>query len=501
MSGSLWWQRAEPWLVAMMLAVFCVSTVSLVTAFPVHIDEVSYTDPAASYLLGQGFTSGAWYGQTHDEFWSGNVPLHQLLLIPWFQIFGFSMLAERSINVFYVVAGVLLIWAGLLRGRLIASPGWRLGAVAFLLCSYASIQMLAYGRPDGITFFLVCLGWWGLNIRNPRGRRFLLGGVAFLAPWAGPQLIVAFVFAGFVALLFWRGRFFPEIIAMGIGGAAGTAGLLAFYYFNGTLPAFLGSIRHHTVARDAGHAMSFQNLKHRFGGLTDPSLALLGLSSGLAVVGWWLLPRPRRNTRIVLLCLLCLFGIPLSIAAIGVFPQYYSWMVVLPVTLALLHLLESTTLPPPFRTACIVALVTAASVGTPRVLGNCLLWRNDRVNELSHSFVKESLRPDDVAIIERQAYFPAKATAKRIYYVQWYMDAITEDDKAALTVALMDPVTFERLVPYLGDGWVSTGATISVPQRNLLRLPGTKFYRNNPTIRLAVYRRLKEKVMELPDAQ
>jgi len=48
-------------------------------ALPVWQDEAMYTDPAANLYMGHGFTSRGWHFQLGDEFWAGNVPLHEIL--------------------------------------------------------------------------------------------------------------------------------------------------------------------------------------------------------------------------------------------------------------------------------------------------------------------------------------------------------------------------------------------------------------------------------------
>src|SRR5688572_1207108 len=93
----------EKWILTALLGVYALLSFLSLGWYPVFIDEPGYSDPSASLLLGQGFTSGAWYAQGYEGFWAGNVPLHQACLYLWMKVFGFSLVAVRSINILYVV--------------------------------------------------------------------------------------------------------------------------------------------------------------------------------------------------------------------------------------------------------------------------------------------------------------------------------------------------------------------------------------------------------------
>jgi hypothetical protein len=488
MSLSRIWKCREGTLLALMLALFASCAFSLVSVFPVHIDEVGYVDPAASFVLGQGFTSGAWYAQSHEKFWSGNVPLHQLILIPWFKLLGFSQLSARSINILYVALASLFLWVGLRQSRFLDSAGWRLVAVGFVLCTYGTAQMIAIGRPDAITFLLVCASYWAITIPRPSHRRPFLVLLGTLAPWAGLQLAVVLAFAGIVVIAFWKKEYLPEVVAVAVGGCAGTLSLVLLYYLNGTLADFFSSTFHHTAARGAKSSLAFYSLKHRLGAITDPSFLVVLAAAALATIGW-LRFKPRKEHKTIYLFLASLIGIPAWLASLGVFPVYYSWFALMPASLALFRLFATRAIPTTYARACIAAFVVAALLGTPRVFANAVIWRDDRVNERSEAFVRSVVGPDDYAIVAKQAYFGAKPNTKKTFYIQWYMDAITQQDKESLTVAIMDQETFVRVSPYFDGSWTATGETIILPQRNLLRLPGSKWYQQNPSIELSVFRK------------
>lgn len=481
-------RKTEFIIILCMVVLWSVQSLAILRVFPVHIDEVGYVDPAASFVLGQGFTSGAWYAQSHDKFWSGNVPLHHFILIPWFKLFGFDQFSARSINVLYVALAGLFLWAGLRQSRFLADAGWRLAAVGFVLCTYGTILMIAIGRPDAITFLLACAGYWVITLPRPFLRRLLLALLGILAPWAGLQLSAVLAFAGIVIIAFWKKKFLPEVISVALGGLAGTVSLATLYYFNGTLTDFVSSISHHTAARGAKTSLAFYALKHRLGALTDPSFLAILAAAAFATIGW-LGFKPRKERTTFCLFMVCLGGVPVWLAVMGTFPVYYSWFAILPASIALIRLLATQAIVAVFARTTIAVLVLAALLGTPRVFANALIWRGDRVNERSEEFVRSVVRPNDVAMVAKQAYYGTKPNVKQTFYIQWYMDAITQQDKEHLTVAIMDEITFKRVSPHFGGTWKATGEMIVLPQRNLLRLPGSKWFQQNPSIELSVYRK------------
>ena len=73
---------------ASLVTLLCLAVlgVNLLTAswFPVPwVDEIMFADPAANLLLGNGFTSTAWFDQPRTEFWAGYPPLYQIFLYHW----------------------------------------------------------------------------------------------------------------------------------------------------------------------------------------------------------------------------------------------------------------------------------------------------------------------------------------------------------------------------------------------------------------------------------
>ena len=173
------------------LALYAIAHLAVTRNSVVAPDESGYTDPGASWALGQGFTSGAWYAQNDDEFFAGNVPLHEMLQGLWFRVFGFGITQSRGINVLYVVLGVFVFWDLLRRMNWIVSPTLRVGSLLFFLFGATGVALIQCGRPDAITFLLAAFGVWSALIPSNRCVRCLaLVVVGFFSVWAGLQLVI-----------------------------------------------------------------------------------------------------------------------------------------------------------------------------------------------------------------------------------------------------------------------------------------------------------------------
>ena len=112
-----------------------------------------YTDPAANFSFGAGFTSTAWYAQRYDAFWAGNVPLHALLLGAWLKLVPFGPSGVRSLNFLLVALAVVFFWRASERVEGF-TPSLRLALCLLLLCGYG--VTFSYRRQCQETTFTTC---------------------------------------------------------------------------------------------------------------------------------------------------------------------------------------------------------------------------------------------------------------------------------------------------------------------------------------------------------
>jgi hypothetical protein len=479
----------ESLILLLLLSVYGVLSYMSLRWYPVFIDEPGYADPAASLLLGQGFTSGAWYAQGYESFWAGNVPFHQVLLFFWMKIFGFSQLAVRSINILHVVIGMALFHTSVRRLGIVKNSGWRLAFVGMVLCSHAGAVWVNLGRPDAICMALAGLFAFGLSIGSVRTRIAIMFLVGVLSPWAGIQLAVVLGFVSLLVLLFFRKRFGKEMLVFAAGGIIGTGGLLALYSSQGVLDVFIQSILPHSSITFFDRKVvppPMQSLKHRIGGFTDYSLLCLLAAStmaGLAVC------RKKEALPWLLAGAAALAGIPLVLALTGVFPLYYAWFAFIPGAAILVGVMErGWVCSGPAKAASILAILCAALIGFPRVWFMGFLYRSDDANRRAEEFVASVLRPGDTVFVQPLAWYAAKSNAARVFH-GFRAPNLTPEEVASLNVVISSLPFFKAQKSIIGSDWIELPETLSVPNRNTHRLPFSKWYRDNPNIELRVYRR------------
>jgi hypothetical protein len=411
----------------------------------VFADEPGYTDPAVSAVLGQGFSSGAWYAQNDEAFFAGNVPLHELLLIPWLKLFGFGLLQVRSINWLYVALGCALIWDLLRQTGWIKRPLNRLGIVTLLLFGETSYLLCHLGRPDGITFLLATAGLWLLSLSNRQLRLALFVLIGALSSWAGLQLVAYWIILSLIGLGFYRFKYFHEMIALGSGTLLGLAGLYLLYQHFGVWDDFLKSILPHTT--------SSSRSKYAFTGFYgDRSFLLLGLASCLIFSSE--LPRSSYPCRLTAwLGLTTISMIPLGLLLLGKFPAHYTWMPLLATLLIAGKVLETLNYKKwPIKLSLVFILVALLAGYPRRVLVAALNWK-DQTNAATQEFVGKYLKQNDHVLYSSQAYYAVKDKSERTYYFNWYPRVMSEEEKEALTFLALDPEHFKEISQNLPGSW------------------------------------------------
>ena len=375
-------------------------------------DNASYVDAAVNYVTGHGFTSTCWYGQGGDTLWAGNVPLYQFFLIPWFEFCGINFNSVLWLNFAYVATGAIFIWLACKNARLIASAPWRLGAVVIFLFSDCAHCILIWGRPEPLSFFLLSLAAFGLTIRRVPFRLASLFAIATLIPWANLPNVVFTAVVGGLLLLFYHKVFWREVVCFALGGAAGILTLLAFYHHYGVLNVFFACVAPHL------HGGYVKFAEHSRGGLTQPFLlpfiALVVLY--ICVIDIFR-HRPLKSPFFMISCLVC---IPLSFLKIGVFPSYYGWYLLFFMVVLIFAWLSQQPSLGSFSWSVVMTLiiVTAICPGSfPRrsIKNRLLEIRDGYVNPKAKEFVRQVLKPSDIAWVDSFFYYEAKLRVKGLY--------------------------------------------------------------------------------------
>jgi hypothetical protein len=441
-------------------------------------------------VIGQGFTSGAWYAQGYESFWAGNVPLYQGILACWMKWFGTGIVAVRSLNILFVVGGVSMLWAALKKLNILSTSGVRLATMALILCSHAGAVWVNIGRPDAIGFTLMAFLLWAFSRDQSKVRLPLLALAAALAPWAAIPLALVVGFAGVAILLFYRARYRTEFVFVALGGVMGTVTLLALYQSQGVLDDFFQSIfPHSSFFADQIRCIPppVGGIKQRMGGLTDYTLLCVFAATAFAWLGSWRNPQVRA---LLAFSLLSLAGVPIFLGGVGVFPMYYAWFAFVPGLIALMALWESGEIRQPLlRVGILAALGCLVMIGSLRILVTGFIYRADDVNGKAERFVDSVLNENDVVLTQPQAWYGAKMSAHRVYN-GYRAPNLTPEEVASMTAVISHPNFFHAQREILKGEWKETGERLSLPNRNTHRLPFSKWFRDNPTIELHVFRRV-----------
>jgi hypothetical protein len=333
-------RREAFWLMAGLAVFFLVNFVMAERTPAVWSDEVMYEDPAVNWYQGHGFTSGAWYLQTNDKFWAGNVPLYQLVLYVWLKLFGLSIVSVRSLHYLLMSGAVLAAWAAIRRLRLVTAPAHRLLFCLMACLCTASVSVYRMARPETLAMLLMAFGLLSLNVRRRRVRLALLVLIGGLLTCNGLQFAA---YAGVICGMAWLAglkRFRPETVFLCAGCGLGGFFLYLLYNHHGVWKDFVICIRHHTIAnqgtRFAGTPLYgrgfFDKVREIPKVYADASFYPV-----LALALWmsWGLFRARLlkwRSPLVFGMAACVV-VPLFLHGVGFFPIYYFWMAFFPLAL------------------------------------------------------------------------------------------------------------------------------------------------------------------------
>jgi hypothetical protein len=466
-----------------------------------HYDSPGYTDPSASYLLGQGFTSGCWYLQGNREFWAGNVPLHQLLLIPWFKLAGFSYFSVKLLNSIYLSMGMILLWLGMRSGKLVISPLLRIGAVGFFLCTNSAYTLETSGRPEPLCFLIACASWYFFNSKGKLLRWSGLGLCGVLAPWAGLPLAAFFAFAGLGTILIYRKKYFIDVLALAFGGIIGTLALLLFYRSMGVLEIFLANISPHTNLLTGNNkhqtAAYFEWSKlmnsrdWKLGGFRSNSLLWIVLiSMGVSLTA--LISSQARKLAIVNIS--CFTLLPSLFLLIGVFPYYYSYYIILPLTLSLFGLISAGVIKNQLMSRALILILIAGAFLPGNYLWIAIVQglpcslHTER--ESKEEFIERSVYPNDVAWVDHRFWFETKPRARETFSGLWRLQAETSPSLERITVVIFPESSGANsggsLLPYLPGHWEKTGETLQLPDFHRI----IRYNNNNHPLTFFVFRKV-----------
>lgn len=430
-------------LVLLLLAFLLINGITLSRYPSVWVDEIQFADPAINYASGLGFTSTAWFAQDSREFWAGNVPLYPMLLAVWLKLWGPTLLAERSLNLVLFMAFVGLIW-NWTRRTAIPAP-WRLAVAALLCTGHSMVFSYRSGRYDvtGMLLAAAALHCWDKG-------GFRLFAIGLLLPAAGLQLIPStLVFCTLVVLVYGRPAL-TRAAALVTGTATGAIGLWAFYTSLSVWQGFRAST---SAIGLIGHSIP-EKLKALPAIYThDKSFVILAIALAVIAAGF------RPGKPIVLTALIATL-LPAALHLAGKFPIYYSWMIFLPVLLALV--LAASQAAQSRKYAAIAALSLAAMVGLPlRLAGVATAWSPRDPHHID-VFLKANITQGETVLADFKTYYALRDNGSRPL-LPTYLPAIRPEERSAVTALLIKESDAGSIQTALGGAWLATGAKLPAP--------------------------------------
>ena len=429
--------------VAAIIAILASSIAIVLIWFPIadtSFDEICYTDPAARYVLGKGFTSAAWYAQGPDTFWSSNVPLQQVLLILWFSVFGVGKTVAQTANLFYVVLGISILYAAISKSNFIQGAFWRLLFLVFFLGTDVPLGLSTTGRPDALCFLIASVAISALLEKNIFQRILLIILVCASAPWASFSLAAAFAFFGTALLIAYPKMGRADFMTAMLGGLLGSILLFLLYWSHGTLDIFLKSIVGHTWINN--NPESFRaNIEFLASGiLRNSSFHLLFLLGCFASFLLWKKNMKSSLTEIVLLWVTVLL-FPLCMVKVGVFHLYYSWMITIPTALFLFSIISNDLFKGRVAYAMVVFFIGISLIlptSHLRKIPWAIMIRDERIEDRNkaHEFVDSYVTPHDIAVVECQFWYPSVLVAKTVFSA-WFAKYLSVKNANKVTFAIL----------------------------------------------------------------
>ncbi len=471
----------EVWVVALFLLAFLIFNVVTATSYPFpHLDECLQAEPANNYIHGQGF------GIRFDEI----LGMYSFLLVPWMKLFGSSLQSIRSAGIFSMTAAFLVLWSAVKRLEIIPLAFWRVFLLILLATECGMIVDYRNGRYDGFGALVMMVVLWLMSIKGKRTRLFCLFVVCLFVPWAGMQFMPVLFTAGVFLFLIFRWRFWMEIAVSFLASVLGVAAFFGIAAANGRLWTLLKFIRGQRTGLNVisdwihhGQLILYNQIP------VDFSLPFLFAA---AVILFVHLLRQKKINLHSGISLGILFAVLLSIMMVTVakLPTYYSYMIVIPIAVALcsgLALCEPGKLRNAALILCSLSAAAGAGVHAAAYIGNY----QDRNYSHYEQFVDQTVHADDIAYVDAVGYLAVRQRARDAYL--WEAEGsiiplMSKQQKDSITVLLIPSSALEYTINGLGGQWQETGQVFAPTGHNLFgnKRVGVVTFR---PINLTVYRR------------
>lgn len=471
----------EVWAVSLFLLTFLIFNVVTATSYPFpHQDECLQAEPAINYIHGLGFRI------RFDEL----LGMYSFLLVPWMKLFGTSLQSIRSAGILSMTAAFLVLWSAVKRLKIIPLAFWRVFLLILLATEYGMIVVYRNGRYDGFGALLLTVLLWLMSIEEKRTRLVSLFVVCLLVPWAGLQFMPVLFTSGVFLFLVFRRRFWMEIAVSFLASALGVAAFFTVAAASGRLSSLLTFVRWQRTGLNVisdwihhGKLVLYNQIP------VDFSFAFLFAAAAILLVH--LLRQKKVNLRSGIF-LGILFDVLLTIVMVTIakLPTYYSYMIVIPMAVALCSGLAFCE-PGKLRNAALVLCALSAAAGAGLHAAAYLGNHQDRDYSRLERFVEQTVHPDDVAYVDFRGYLAVRQRARDAYFPvaeEPIIPQMSQQQRDSITVVLVPPSDLEYATAGLGGKWQETGQTFAPTGRNIFGSRRLGLITWGP-INLTVYRR------------
>jgi len=454
-----WLARNEPLVAVLLVCLFFLLNLSIASrsAFGAWMDEPGYVDPGLNLASGKGWTTSMWPLQTDREFFAQQSPLFPGALSVWARVFGTSMVATRAYCYFLGAAGTFFFWRAAFQFKWL-SPLIRLFWIVLLSTEARNNWMMRNGRYDVWIFAGLGLALLGASCRRPAWKYgfIFLGG--FLGPAAG-FVCVPYIFGMAVGICaITRFAWWKEAMMALVGAAVGVLAVFAFCAAAGFLGVFANALRSHSIVT------ATSSIQDKFNIFAYPQQDL-GVELMIAALLVLTLAHWRTRTtasrRWMLLGWGVVIGVPAIMLARASFTTIYFYMVIIPLSLAILALFSLPERPAFWRIVFATVgglLALTCATGLPaRMFVTIREWklRDPRIHD---DFVKTYIRSNDLIFADYQFYYSLRDHV-RFSMNGFYLPGIHADQAAQINVVCLPTNTYPNLdqdsspLGLIGGGW------------------------------------------------
>lgn len=452
----------------LLLAAFFICNVITANSYPYLLcDEYIFSEPAISYLHGQGF---------HVRF-NEILSMYSFLLVPWIDVFGATLRVVRSASFLCMTLALGALWSAVKRLGLVVQPSHRIVLLLLLVSEFGMIVSYRVARYDSFGVLLVALLIWMFSIQAQWARIVALFSLSLFITWAGLQYLPVICVAGVLLILFHARRYWKEVAFSFLGVALGGITFLSAVWMSGRLSSYWKLVREQRRGVGVIHSL-LSHTRVNTVNATPKDYSFPFLLVALAV----LLYCVQRDRQLTARSALAYVAVYIPFASIVLFfiakiPTGYMYFFTIPCLVGVFNGL------PACKSQWVKGTVYALC-GLSALIGIGLHaadyasdWR-DRDYGYVEKFVNSAVRPDDVAYVEYCAYFPARAKAKDVYIqaIDWNIfPLMSHQEKDSVSVIIDRPENIDETIRGLGGSWYVTGERMKPTRRGVFQGRGFGF--------------------------